>query len=194
MAAMSQPPLAPAPFSSAAPPAPSLPSGTASGGSGRGAPPSVLWGAAPASSASGGGGGSAAPLSKYKVVFVGDQGSGKTSIIKAFIYGSFDYNYKITVGIDFLSKTMYVDERPVRLQIWDSAGQERFRSLIPSYIRDSSVAVVVYDVTSECCRMLMLPSSFRRPGSQREMPVSVGRWKRRLSRAPRIQNEWGHFL
>ena len=43
---------------------------------------------------------------------------------------------------------MYLDDRTVRLQIWDSAGQERFRSLIPSYIRDSSVAIVVYDVTS----------------------------------------------
>ena len=38
----------------------------------------------------------------------------------------------------------------VRLQLWDTAGQERFRSLIPSYIRDSSVAVVVYDITSNC--------------------------------------------
>jgi Ras-related protein Rab-6A len=43
---------------------------------------------------------------------------------------------------------MYLDDRTVRLQLWDTAGQERFRSLIPSYIRDSSVAVVVYDVTS----------------------------------------------
>ncbi len=40
----------------------------------------------------------------------------------------------------------------IRLQLWDTAGQERFRSLIPSYIRDSSVAVVVYDITSECAR------------------------------------------
>jgi Ras-related protein Rab-6A len=64
------------------------------------------------------------------------------------MYGSFDHNYQATIGIDFLSKTMYLDDRTVRLQIWDSAGQERFRSLIPSYIRDSSVAVVVYDITS----------------------------------------------
>ena len=42
---------------------------------------------------------------------------------------------------------MYLDDRTVRLQLWDTAGQERFRSLIPSYIRDSSVAVVVYDIT-----------------------------------------------
>ena len=54
-----------------------------------------------------------------------------------------------TIGIDFLSKTMYLEDRTVRLQLWDTAGQERFRSLIPSYIRDSSVAVVVYDITSE---------------------------------------------
>ncbi|XP_062073781.1 ras-related protein RABC2a-like isoform X1 [Humulus lupulus] len=53
-----------------------------------------------------------------------------------------------TIGIDFLSKTMYLEDRTVRLQLWDTAGQERFRSLIPSYIRDSSVAVIVYDVAS----------------------------------------------
>ncbi len=45
---------------------------------------------------------------------------------------------------------MYLEDRTVRLQLWDTAGQERFRSLIPSYIRDSSVAVVVYDITSMC--------------------------------------------
>ncbi len=44
---------------------------------------------------------------------------------------------------------MYVDDKMVRLQLWDTAGQERFRSLIPSYIKDSSVAVVVYDITSK---------------------------------------------
>ena len=43
---------------------------------------------------------------------------------------------------------MYLEDRTVRLQLWDTAGQERFRSLIPSYIRDSTVAVVVYDVTN----------------------------------------------
>ena len=98
---------------------------------------------------------SVAPLSKYKCVFLGDVGSGKTSIIKSFMYGSFDQNYQATIGIDFLSKTMYLEDRTVRLQIWDSAGQERFRSLIPSYIRDSSVAVVVYDITSRSEQLLL---------------------------------------
>ncbi|KAJ2739794.1 GTPase Ryh1 [Coemansia sp. BCRC 34490] len=43
---------------------------------------------------------------------------------------------------------MYLEDRTVRLQLWDTAGQERFRSLIPSYIRDSSVALVIYDITN----------------------------------------------
>lgn len=88
------------------------------------------------------------PLAKYKLVVLGDQGCGKTSIITRFMYDKFDNNYQATIGIDFMSKTMYLEDRTVRLQLWDTAGQERFRSLIPSYIRDSSVAVVVYDVTN----------------------------------------------
>lgn len=116
-----------------------------------------------------------APLAKYKLVFLGDQGVGKTSIITRFMYDSFDKNYQVsssvcggvnsfqaTIGIDFLSKTMYLDDRTVRLQLWDTAGQERFRSLIPSYIRDSSVAVVVYDITSES-NNISLPIPFYCP-------------------------------
>ena len=103
--------------------------------------------AAPTSRTSGGGS-SSAPLAKYKLVFLGDQSVGKTSIITRFMYDKFDNTYQATIGIDFLSKTMYLEDRTVRLQLWDTAGQERFRSLIPSYIRDSSVAIVVYDVSS----------------------------------------------
>jgi len=86
------------------------------------------------------------PRAKYKLVFVGDSSVGKTSIISRFMYDHFDTNYDATIGIDFLAKTHTVDGKTVRLQLWDTAGQERFRSLIPSYIRDSSVAVVVYAV------------------------------------------------
>lgn len=100
------------------------------------------------STASSASGASVPPLAKYKLVVLGDQGCGKTSIITRFMYDKFDNNYQATIGIDFLSKTMYLEDRTVRLQLWDTAGQERFRSLIPSYIRDSSVAVVVYDVTN----------------------------------------------
>lgn len=89
-------------------------------------------------------------LKKYKIVFLGDQSVGKTSLITRFMYDTFDETYATTIGIDFLSKTMYLEEgKTVRLQLWDTAGQERFRSLIPSYIRDSHVAVICYDITNK---------------------------------------------
>ena len=80
------------------------------------------------------------------------------------MYDSFDQHYQATIGIDFLSKTLQIDDNTVRLQVsdsivslfqfiihqlWDTAGQERFRSLIPSYIRDSNVGIIVYNVTEE---------------------------------------------
>ncbi|XP_042273978.1 ras-related protein Rab-41 isoform X1 [Thunnus albacares] len=95
-----------------------------------------------------GGGEFGNPLRKFKLVFLGEQSVGKTSLITRFMYDSFDNTYQATIGIDFLSKTMYLEDRTIRLQLWDTAGQERFRSLIPSYIRDSAAAVVVYDIAN----------------------------------------------
>ncbi|KAI9300751.1 GTP-binding protein-like protein [Cunninghamella echinulata] len=86
---------------------------------------------------------------KYKLVFLGEPSVGKTSLITRFMYDTFDNTYQATIGIDFLSKTMYTnDNKPLRLQLWDTSGQERFRSLVPSYIRDSSVGIIVYDITN----------------------------------------------
>ncbi|CAG2103303.1 unnamed protein product [Medioppia subpectinata] len=85
---------------------------------------------------------------RVKVVFLGEQSVGKTSLITRFMYDSYETSYQATIGIDFLSKVMSTPDRTIRLQLWDTAGQERFRSLIPSYIRDSGVAVIVYDITN----------------------------------------------
>ena len=91
---------------------------------------------------------SSSSSSKFKIVFLGDQSVGKTSIINRFIYDTFEDVYQATIGIDFLSKPVYVDDKTIRLQLWDTAGQERFKSLIPSYVKDSSVAVICYDITN----------------------------------------------
>ncbi|ORC85020.1 small GTP-binding protein RAB6 [Trypanosoma theileri] len=93
-------------------------------------------------------GGSTSTVVKHKIVLLGDQSVGKTSLVTRFMYDTFDQQYQATIGIDFFSKTMHVDNRTVRLHVWDTAGQERFRSLIPSYIRNSSGTLVVYDITS----------------------------------------------
>ena len=53
-----------------------------------------------------------------------------------------------TIGIDFISQNIFLEDKTIRLQLWDTAGQERFKALIPNYIRDTSVAIIVYDVTN----------------------------------------------
>ena len=85
--------------------------------------------------------------SKYKIIFLGNQGVGKTSLIQRFIYDTYEDIYQPTIGIDFLSKTMYVEDKTVKLHLWDTAGDEKFRSLIPSYVKDAAIAVIMYDLT-----------------------------------------------
>ncbi|KAL7979986.1 hypothetical protein Chor_004455 [Crotalus horridus] len=100
-------------------------------------------------SAPGGAGGEFGnPLRKFKLVFLGEQSVGKTSLITRFMYDSFDNTYQATIGIDFLSKTMYLEDRTIRVQLWDTAGQGRFHSLTLSYLRDSAEAVIVFGLTS----------------------------------------------
>jgi len=86
-------------------------------------------------------------MQKHKVVFLGDEAAGKTSLVRRYMYDTFEDSIQATIGMDFQSKTVYLEDRTIRLQLWDTAGQERFRSLIPSYIRDAAAAVVVYDIT-----------------------------------------------
>jgi GTPase SAR1 family protein len=77
---------------------------------------------APAGSSALPGQGPIIPRSKYKLVFLGDEAVGKTSIITRFMYDTFDQTYKVTIGIDFVSKTMYLEDRIVRLQLWSDNG------------------------------------------------------------------------
>ncbi|EGS22054.1 putative GTP-binding protein [Thermochaetoides thermophila DSM 1495] len=90
------------------------------------------------------------PLKKFKLVFLGEQ-SGMRHCIRQDDIGASTNTIAPNSWQDLAHHTlhtMYLEDRTVRLQLWDTAGQERFRSLIPSYIRDSSVAVVVYDISN----------------------------------------------
>ena len=88
-------------------------------------------------------------VDRVKLVMLGDQGSGKTSLVYRYAYDQFYNDYQGTIGIDFLSVNHTAEGRTHKVQIWDTAGQERFKSLVPSYIRDSRVALVVFDVCNE---------------------------------------------
>ena len=90
--------------------------------------------------------GSQEPINKIKVTFLGEQMTGKTSCIRNLTGSDFDPTYNRTVGIDFLK--LKPPTRPaLEYMVWDTAGEDRFRSLIPSYIRDSIICILVFDIT-----------------------------------------------
>lgn len=83
---------------------------------------------------------------KVKCCIVGDFNVGKTSILHSYLDKSAK-DVATTVGIDFFSKTVSVGERSVYMTLWDTAGAERFHSLIHSYLRDMDLAILVYDTS-----------------------------------------------
>ena len=86
-------------------------------------------------------------IQKFKIIFLGDQGVGKSSILNRFAQDKFEPDYQATIGLDFHSKNAIINGANVRLLLYDTAGQEKFKSLIPMYIRDANIIIVVYDVT-----------------------------------------------
>ncbi|GAB4847684.1 hypothetical protein Ancab_026746 [Ancistrocladus abbreviatus] len=83
-----------------------------------------------------------------KVIVLGDVGVGKTSLINQYVHKKFSYQYKATIGADFVTKELQIDGKLVSLQIWDTAGQERFQSLGAAFFRGSDCCVLVYDVNN----------------------------------------------
>ena len=86
---------------------------------------------------------------RQKIIFCGDAGVGKTSIINSIMGQKFSEEYEPSIGVDFFSKTVRYNGRLIKLQIWDSAGQEKFRSLIPNYIRGSAIIFLIFDVSQK---------------------------------------------
>ena len=83
-----------------------------------------------------------------KIVLLGETGVGKTSIITRYIANSFSQVVMTSTGSSFFSKKIEINEnKRVKLQIWDTAGQEKYRSLAKIFYQSASVAILVYDVT-----------------------------------------------
>lgn len=86
----------------------------------------------------------------FKVVLVGETGVGKTSIISQFIDQVFEEELQTSTGGSFSSKEIFFDNgKSLKLEIWDTAGQERYRSLTKIFYKNSSCAILVYDITKK---------------------------------------------
>ena len=82
-------------------------------------------------------------------LLLGDMAVGKTCLINRYTNGVFKEEYTSTVGIDFYTKPEEINNKTVQVKIWDTVGQERFRALTPSFLRNAEGVVIVFDVTSQ---------------------------------------------
>jgi len=110
----------------------------------------------------------------YKILVVGDLGTGKTSIIKRYVHNIFSVHYKSTIGVDFALKVLqWSPDTIVRLQLWDIAGQERFGNMTRVYYKEALGAFVVFD----CSRH----NTFE----------GVAKWKQDLDSKVSLPEAWG---
>lgn len=100
-----------------------------------------------------------------KVVIAGDGNVGKTSLIRRYCEGRFEQSRVATIGVDFQTQRVELPDGPVKLSIWDMAGQERFQVMREGFYRGSLAAALVYDLTE--------PESFAHLSKWREEIVKV---------------------
>ena len=82
----------------------------------------------------------------FKIIVIGDSGVGKSCLTNRATTNLFEDTYSATVGFEFLSFNVKIEEKVVKLQIWDTCGQELYRSLITNFYRNSSLAFIVFAI------------------------------------------------
>ncbi|TKR96299.1 hypothetical protein L596_010341 [Steinernema carpocapsae] len=83
----------------------------------------------------------------FKVVLVGDTGVGKTNLISRYMDDRFDPNERQTIGVDMATTCVQVHGHTIKAQIWDTAGQDRYGSIVPTYYKHALGAILVYNIT-----------------------------------------------
>ena len=85
----------------------------------------------------------------FKYIMIGNSAVGKSCITVRYIYDTFNEEFKTTIGVEFGSKNITLNNKIYKIQIWDTAGQETFRSITRGYYKNSVCACVVYDITNK---------------------------------------------
>ena len=83
-----------------------------------------------------------------KYIIIGDPAVGKSNILLKYAHNKFTNEYQSTIGVEFGAKNLTIDGKVFRIQIWDTAGQENFRSITRAYYKNSVCAIVAYDITN----------------------------------------------
>ena len=84
----------------------------------------------------------------FKLILIGNSGVGKSCILQRYMKHTFQETYKCTIGVDFLMKSLIINGKTVKLQLWDTAGQEKYKSMVSSYYRGANVALIIFDLTN----------------------------------------------
>lgn len=82
----------------------------------------------------------------FKIILIGNSGVGKTSLMKGYTDETYSFSQASTIGVDFKIKTLELDGEKIKLQIWDTAAQERFRVIISNFYRGAHGIIIVFDM------------------------------------------------
>ena len=115
----------------------------------------------------------------FKIILIGNSGVGKSSILQRYMKQTFSPNYKITIGVDFFFFFLKINDQIVKLQVWDTAGQEKYRSMISSYYRGAHVALIVFDLTSHTSfeALPLWIENFYKNGPEQKNTILIGNKK-----------------
>jgi len=84
----------------------------------------------------------------FKLLLIGDSSVGKTSVLLRYVDDAFNSDFQTTIGVDFKLAELTRKDKLLKLQLWDTAGQDRFRNIVASYYRGANGIILVYDVTN----------------------------------------------
>ena len=83
----------------------------------------------------------------FKLILIGDSSVGKSNILLKYLKNEFEPNSQATVGVEFGTKNILINDKRIKIQIWDTAGEERYRSITSAYYKGAKGAFIVYDIT-----------------------------------------------